>query len=182
MKVKSYINFRWILLAALTPLAVAGLFVLGVKALDRVRYDPAYFTPAYAEQYSTPGGTARALEGALQTGDQELLAELQGLHRPVQFDANPKFTFVMMWERADPYITYFYIDMQSLERHMHYFEDVNGRWVVSPPDAHYYLHSGRWLIVLAPVAIFWWLLGAVAVLTVWVYRLSARQRELLYGG
>jgi len=181
MKVKSYVNFRWVLVVALAPLVVAGLFVLGVKVLDRVRYDPAYFTPAYVEQYGTPGGVARALEGALQTGDRESLAELQGLRRPVQFDTNPKLVFVMLWERADPYITYFYIDMQTYERHMHYFEEVNGRWVVSPPDAHYYLHSGRWLVVFTPVAVVWWLLGIVVVLAVSVSHLAARLRAQMYG-
>jgi hypothetical protein len=121
------------------------------------------------------------LEQALQTDDRKLLAELQGLRRPVSFDTNPRIIFVMLWERGDPYITYFYIDMQTHERHMHYFEQVNGRWVVAPPDAYYYLHSRRWLIVFAPLVIVWWLVEIVVVLTVWVFRVSARLREQMYG-
>ncbi len=182
MDVKRYVDFHWALAVVLAPLVLAGLFVLLVGGLGRVRYDSAYFTAAYTERYDTPGAAARALEQALQTSDRELLAELQGLRRPASFDTSPKIIFVMLWEYGDPYISYFYIDMQTHERHMHYFEKVNGRWVVSPPDAYYYLHSGRWLIVFAPVAIVWWLVGAVAILAVWIFRLSARQRATLYGG
>ena len=156
VKIQSYLNLRRVLAATLLPLVLAGLFVLGVKALGLVRYDPAYFTAEYAEQYDTPGAVARALEGALQSGDRELLAELQGLRRPAAFETNPKIIFIMLWERDDRYFTYMYLDMQTLRPHPHYVEKVKGRWVVSPADAHYYLHSGRWLVVFTPLAIVWW--------------------------
>ena len=182
VKIQSYLNLRLVLAATLLPLVLAGLFVLGVKALDLTRYDPAYFTAEYAEQYDTPGAVARALEGALQTDDRELLAELQGLRRTAAFEANPKIIFIMLWERDDRYFTYMYLDMQTLRRHPHYVEKVKGRWVVTPPDAYYYLHSGRWLVVFTPLAIVWWLLEIVVILGVLVYRLSARLREEMYGG
>lgn len=175
-KMRPYLNLRRVLAATLLPLVLAGLFVLTVKALGAVRYDAAYFTEEYAEKYDTPGAVARALEGVLQSGDRELLAELQGLRRTVPFETNPKIIFIMLWERDDRYFTYMYLDMQSLRRYPHYVEKVRGRWVVTPEDAHYYLHSGRWLVVFMPLALVWWVLEIVVILGLLVYRLSARLR------
>lgn len=184
---KPYINLRWVLAATLLPLVLMGLFVLVVQVQSVRRYDPAYFSDTYAERYDTPGSVARALEGALQTDggkprDRELLAELQGLRRTVAFETSPKIIFIMLWERDDRYFTYMYLDMQTLRRHPHYVEEVKGRWVVSPADAHYYFYSGRWLVVFTPLALVWWLLEIVVVLGLLVYRLSARLRVQMYGG
>lgn len=182
VKIQSYLNLRRVLAATLLPLVLAGLFVLAVQVQGLVRYDLAYFTAEYAERYDTPGAVARALEGALQTDDRELLAELQGLRRTAAFETSPKIIFVMLWERDDRYFTYMYQDMQTLRRHPHYVEKVKGRWVVSPSDAYYYFHSGRWLGVFMPLAIVWWVLEIVVVLGLLVYRLSARLRREMYGG
>jgi hypothetical protein len=89
--------------------------------------------------------------------------------------------FVMLWERTDRYITYLYFDMQTYERHPHYFEEVDGRWVVAPIDVTYYIHSGQWQRVFWPLAIVWWLVGAVALGMVWLFRVSAGARARLYG-
>ncbi len=180
MKVKPYVNVRQVLMVALLPLALTGLFVLLVKAQGLVRYDSAYFTATYADRYDTPGAVARALECALQTDDRALLAELQGLRRLTSFETSPGMIFVMLWERGDRYISYLYVDTQTYERHTHYFEQVGERWVVSPPDAYYYFHSGRFLNLLLPVAIAWWLVEIVVVLMVSVFRASARLRAQLY--
>ena len=177
-----YVNLRWVLAAALLPLVLAGLFVLVVQVQGLRRYDPVYFSEVYAERYDTPGAVARALEGALQTNDRALLAELQGLRWLAAFKTSPKLIFVMLWERGDRYISYLYFEMDTYKRHMHYVEQVGERWVVSPPDAYYYLHSGRWLVVFSPLAIVWWLLEIVVTLAVLVYRLSARLRAQMYGG
>jgi len=176
-----YLNLRRVLVATLLPLVLAGLFVLVVQVQGMVRYDPAYFTDTYIEQYDTPGSVARALEGVLQTDDRELLAELQGLRRTAAFETNPKIIFIMLWERDDRYFTYMYLDMQTLRRYPHYVEKVKGRWVVAPADAHYYFHSGRWLVVFTPLALVWWVLEIVVVLGLLVYRLSARLRGEMYG-
>jgi hypothetical protein len=178
---KPYVNLRWALAAALLPLVLAGLFVLVVQVQGLRRYDPAYFSGTYAERYDTPGAVARALEGALQTNDRALLAELQGLRRLAAFKTSPKLIFVMLWEHGDRYISYLYFEMDTYKRHVHYVEQVGERWIVSPPDAYYYLHSGRWLVVFTPLAIVWWLLEIVVTLAVLVYRLSARLRVQMYG-
>jgi hypothetical protein len=175
------IRLRWILIVLLVPFVLLGVIVLAVSAYDLVRHDPAYFTDAYLEKYSTPGETARMLEGALQTGDEAFLAELQGLRWPARFEASPDMVFVRLWERNQRYVTYLYFDMQAYERHPHYFEEVDGRWVVAPTDVSYTRHSGQWRRVFWPLAIVWWMLGAVEIGLVWFFRTSARARAWLYG-
>lgn len=180
-KAQTYVNFRWTVLVALVPLIVAGIFAATVKVGGLARYDSTFFTDTYRERYNTPGAVARALEPALQKDDEELLRELQGLRRPAKFETSPKMILVMLWEQGDRYFTYMYFDMDSMERHPHYVEEVKGRWVVAPADGHYYLHSGRWLTVWMPLAIVWWLVEAVVVLALWVHRMSSRVRSEMLG-
>ncbi|MGD2176237.1 MAG: hypothetical protein PVG71_00285 [Anaerolineae bacterium] len=182
MRATKYLDLRWVLLAALVPLISAALFVLGVEASGLARYDPVYFVEPYLSRYDSPGAVARALEGALQEDDRQLLGELHGLCRPVAFEANPHIILIMLWEQGDRYFTYMYQDIQTLERYPHYVEKVEERWVVTPADAYYYLHSRHWLKVAAPLATVWWLVEVVIVLAVLVFRVSARLRGDMYGG
>ncbi len=181
MTARKYVNVRWVVAAALFPLVLLGLYALAMQIYSQVRFDPDYFAPEYREKYDTPGAVARTLEKALQSEDEALLAELQGRLRPASFTANPNIIFIMLWERSDRFFTYLYLDMQTYERQIYHFEKVRGRYVVTPPDAYYYLYSGRWVVGFVPVAIAWWLLEIVVVLAVWLYRLSARMREQMYG-
>lgn len=176
-----YVRPRWIVTVAITPFVVLGLLILVVKAYGLVRYDPIYFAEPYLGRYSTPGDVARAMEGALKSDDKALLAELQGLRWPAKFETSPSMIFVMLWDRTDRYFTYLFFDMQSYERYPHYFEKVNGRWVVSPDDLYFYVYSGQWQRVFWPLAIVWWLLGIVAIGIVWVFRASERARARLFG-
>jgi hypothetical protein len=176
-----YVRLRWFLFVALVPLVVLGLLALGTRTYDLIRHDPVYFADEYLERYSTPGEAARDLERALQANDAVLLAELQGLRWPASFKTGRAIIFVMLWERTERYMTYLYFDMDSYERQPHYFEEVDGRWVVSPPDLHYYMNSGRWRETFLPVAIVWWLLGGLVLGFLWLSRASQRFREQLYG-
>ena len=178
---RMYVRFRWILFVILAPFVVLGLLILIVNAYGLVRYNSAYFTDEYLARYSTPGDAAIMMEVALQRSDQALLAELQGLRWPAKFQTGPSMIFIMMWERTDRYITYLFFDMETYERHPHYFEEVQGRWIVSPADLYYYIRSGQWKRVFWPLAIVWWLLGAIAIGIVWLFRASERARARLYG-
>lgn len=180
--VRRIVPWRWVLIVALLPLVVLGLLALSMKVFGLVRYDPAYFTEPFLREYETPGAAARALETALQTNDQALLAELQGLRWPARFETAPSMIFIMLWEHTDRYVTYLYFDIKTYERHPHYFEQVKGRWVASPDDLYYYMNSGRWQVVFLPIAIVWWLAGGLAIGLVILFRISERFRARLYGG
>ena len=180
-KVKFYVRFRWFAIVALMPFLILGLLVLGVSAYSLLRYDSTYFQQPYLERYEKPGQVARDLETALQTGDQELLRELQGLRWPKIYETNSNIHFIMLWERTDRFLTYLYFDPQTYERHPHYVEQVNGRWVVAPEDVYYYLYSGQWKPVFFPLAIVWWLLGFLTIGLIWLFRASESMRARLYG-
>jgi hypothetical protein len=178
---RRFLNVRWIIVVALVPLALLGLYVLVIQIHGLTRYDPVYFTRKYVEMYDNPGSVARTLEGALQANDKVLLAELQGRRRMATFYTSPDMIFVMLWERMDRFFTYLYFDMQTYERHVYHFEEINGRYVAMEPDPYYYFHSGRWVLVFAPLSITWWAIEIVVILVVVLYRISARLRERIYG-
>jgi hypothetical protein len=178
---RMYVRLRWIVFVVLAPFVVLGLLVLIVKAYGLVRYDPAYFTDAYLEQYGTLGDTVRTMERALQTRDQATLSELQGLRWPGELETASSMIFAKLWERTDRYTTYLFFDVETYERHLYHFEQVKGRWVVSPSDLYYTMQSGQWKRVFWPLAVIWWLLGGVAIGLVWILRTSERARAWLYG-
>ena len=178
---RKWLNLRTALAAALLPLLLAGLFALVAEVQRFGRYDPAYFTEEYRRRYDSPGAVARALGEALRSGDEALLAELQGLRRPVSLHTGPGMIFVMLLESDDRYFTYLYFDMDTYRRYTYNVEEVNGRWVVAPEDLYFYFHSGRWWRVFLPLALTWWIVEIVVVLGVWIFHRSARLRARLFG-
>jgi hypothetical protein len=181
VKARFLLNVRWILAAALLPLMLLGLYVLAMQVYEGFRYDPSYFAAEYAAKYDTPGAVAKSLETALQIGDRALMSELEG-RQAAALKAMPSLVFIMLWDRTDRYYTYLYVNRDTYERHTYHVEQVQGRYVVTPADAYYYLHAGRWMGVFVPAAITWWVLELFAVLLVWIYRLSTHLREQMYGG
>jgi hypothetical protein len=171
----------WILVVAVLPFVVLGLLVVAVQLAARMRYDPGYFGQAYVEKYATPEAAVRALEQALQNNDERLIAEVTGLHRAARVQPSRRLIFVRLWERTDRYRTYMYFDQETYERYLYPFEQVKGRWVASPPDLYYTMHSGRWRGAFLPAALAWWVLGAVVIGTVWLCRGSMRFRGWVLG-
>jgi hypothetical protein len=174
-------RYHWRLVAAL-PLALSALFALVVLALSFFRYQPAYFSQIYVERYPQPGSAALALDQALRTANRELLAELEGLRWTVPLATSPTLNLTVLLETDNRYHYYLYFDTRTYERHTYAVEKVRGRWVVAPPDAHFYLCSGRWLRVAGPVTVLWWFLEITVLLMRWIFRASARYREGMYGG
>ncbi len=179
--VKRSVLLRSILVVVLPPLVLLGLVVSVAEIYGLVRYDPAYFTEAYTARYSTPTEVGSALESALQNGDGARLVELQGLRWPATFETSPDILWVMLWERTDRYLTYLYFDMQSLKAYPHYLEEVQGRWVVSPPDLYYYVQSGKYKSTFLLLALVWWASGAMTMAAVYLLSTSERLRARLYG-
>lgn len=175
-------DLRWVVVAILFPLMALGFYVLAVHVLGASRYDPRYFTAEYQQDYDSPGAVALALEAALQSGDRAVLAELQGRQHPANLPTSPFVTFVMLTNRTDRFFTYLYMDMRTYQPYDYHLEKVEGRYVVMPPDAYYYLYSGRWILVFLPLAAGWWLLSLLVFLLVSVHRLSVRLRQQIYAG
>ncbi len=171
---KARVALRSLLVVGLIPFVLLGLVVSVAKVYGLMRYDPAYFTETYRTRYGTPGAVAKALESALQIGDSSLLAELQGLRWPATFDTSPTIAWVQLWERTDRYITYLYFDVNVNEPHPHHFEEVRGRWVVSPPDIYYFVESGAYKHLFLSFSLTWWVSGMVTVGLVRLFATSER--------
>lgn len=163
---------RSLLVVLLVPFVALGVLVLAVKLGGLVRFDPAYFTAEYRDEYHAPPAVVRALEQGLQTGNEALLAELQGRRWPARFEMADTISFVRLWQREGRYVTYLYVDMHSYERYLYHLEQVRGRWTVAPEDVRFSLYSGRWKDVFLPLAAGWWALGAAVVGFVWLLRTS----------
>lgn len=156
-----------ILVVALVPLIIAGIYILGVQIHGLYRFDQAYFAPEFQETYHSPGMVAIALERALQAGDTQLYAELTGLNSEIgEMIPRPNLHFSILVEVDErEYFHYLYFDFDTFLRDTHYVKEVNGRWVAVPQDAYYYFDSGQWLKVFGPVAASWWvLLLAIAIM------------------
>ena len=168
------IGMRSLLIMALIPFVLLGLVVSVAKGYGLVRYDPAYFTATYSAKYDTPGAVAKALESALQTNDRSLLAELQGLRWPAKFATGPTMTWVQLWERTDRYLTYMYFDVSLYEPYPYHIEEVRGRWVVSPPDVHYFVESGAFKKPFLYFSSIWWASAMVTIGLVYLHSTSER--------
>ena len=168
------IGLRSILLMALIPFVLLGLVVSVAKVYGLVRYDPVYFTGTYQAKYDTPSVVAKALESALQTNDQSLLAELQGLRWPAKFATSPAITWVQLWERTDRYLTYLYFDVSLYEPYPYHIEEVRDRWVVSPPDIYYFVESGAFKSFFLHFSSIWWASAIATVGLVYLFSNSER--------
>ena len=164
------------------PLFAAGIFILSVRAQAIFRYDQAYFTPHYQELYSSPGSVATAIESALHNNDPALFTELTGLRhkmRPPQ--ANPNLYLMIVLKVTDAgYFQYLFYDVKTYLRTVFNIKKVDGRWVMVPRDAYYFLDSGDWLLFFLPATILWWSVLAVIGIGMAVSRIAARFREQIY--
>jgi hypothetical protein len=178
------LNMASAITVTLAPLVVAGLFV-GIAWLagrPALRYDPAYFTEEYRQRYTAPSDVVVALEDALRRDDRALMAELQGLRHPWVFHASPDVRMTILYEVSERYLSYLFWDTRTYERFPYHVEQVNGRWVVAPQDAQFFLNTGRWMDTWLPLALVWWLLGLTLLITTFVDRTGSRwRREMITG-
>lgn len=177
-RIKLEFNFKTVAMATLLPVMVAAVFVLigAVQGIPALRYDPQHFTPDVAARYDSPRTVLDGLQVVFETGDRDLLAEVEGLRRPRDVVQNPRLFGALMWERTGDYWSYMFWDSQTWARvHIHTIE-VNGRWVVAPEDAYFFLVTGLWLNTWTPVALVYWLAETVTVLVL-AFRQRARRWE-----
>lgn len=175
------INWQRAILLALVPLFVAALLLVGARIHALFRYDARYFEEPYLSRYEAPGSVAVALEQALRTGDQELMAEIRGLRRqPRSFEPDPDVILSILSDVEGPYFHYLYFDRRDYTRLIHFMKEVNGRWVEVPDGLYYNIDSGRWVTFFVPLAAVYWMMLVIAYLVLVVYRLTRRDREQLF--
>ena len=165
---------RWVLAIAALPFAVLGLVALADRMAAEARFDAAYFAESYLKRYATPAAAVKSMEIGLRRGDLQLLAELQGLRRPARFQTSSGMAFVELWELSGPYRVYLFLDRQTYQRYLVPFEEVQGRWVASPRDLRFYLHSGHWRAPFLIGAGAWWAFCGLGGGLVMLGRRSAR--------
>ncbi len=170
----------WMVLVFL-PLIIAGLYVTLINIHYQFRYDDKYFSDNYLEMYDSPGSIAMGVEKAVQTGDAALFQELSGLRRSIPVKSSPDTIFTILLDVDDRgYFHYLYLDMGNYHRKVYYVKQVRERWVVVPEDFYYYWDSGRWWDVYLPLALVWWVILAVVIVAVFVYRLGGKYREAMH--
>ncbi len=197
-----YLNPRWAVFWYLLPILIVAVLGLVALVTAPTRWDNAYFTDTYLERYRLPAQVVIDAEGALRTNDQELLAALQGLRRPRLYEPNPDLTLVFAWEintnyktynyldvpyrewislqETADFVTYVYIDEETLKRTALHVERVRGRWVLTPEDLHFFMYSGRWLRIAGPLAVPYWMILTITLTMIWLYRASRDLGDRLF--
>lgn len=180
-KRRGYVDWPYVLgLTALPVLIVALLF--GVRQIQELtRYDPAYFANEYLELYDTPGAVARALELALREGDATLMAELTGTKDlPTGLTPEPRLIFVFLLDVQGDYFQYLYFNSGNFNRVTENVKQHHDRYVVVEPGLYFYIDSGLWTAVAAPIAATWWILLVVYTAATYVYRRMAAARQRMF--
>lgn len=164
------------------PVMLAGLFIILVSIQSVYRYDEQYFVSEYKSLYASPGSVAAAAEQVIRTGETELYAELTGLRFPAPLpEINPDvFLMVLLKVNKAGYYQYLFFNVKTYERLIVNVKQVQGRWVLVPKSAYYYLDSGDWLLFFSPFITIWGSLFFVIFLGIGLHRLGSRFRNQLY--
>ena len=182
INLKLQFNWKTVIVSTLLPLLAAGAFALfaTIQGWPALRYDPAYFEEPYRAKYDSPREALNALEQVFKTNDAGLLAEVQGLRRPRPVSTNPRLFGAMLWERSGDYYSYMYWDPTNWHRTLIQTLEVNGRWVVAPEDAYFFLRSGLWLDTWKPIAYIYWLAELAVLIVASLNHLAKRWRRQWY--
>jgi len=177
--VKRYNALYRIIVLVLLPIIIAALYVIFVLVQGNFRYDKTYFTQEYQDKYQAPYLASGALEQAIQTGNNDLYAELTGLRGNQALPVtDPDIVYGVLLETDDNgYFHYMFINKHTYMRSMFYLQKVNDRWIVSPEDAHFHYYSDRWLKTVIPLGIVYWMILTVVELAVAVHRFAIRERD-----
>lgn len=174
--IKIQFNFKSVAIITLLPLLGAGIFILigTVQGIPALRYDPAYFSAEHAATYDSPREVLFGLEEVFKTGDRQLLAEVEGLRRPRSVARNPRLFGALMWERDEHYFSYMYWDSETWDRYLVHTEQRDGRWIVVPEDAFFFLRTGLWLRAWLPIAVVYYIAEVVG-LFIWALTTRAER-------
>lgn len=176
------IDLPYVIGLVLVPLLVVGALFMVKGIQELTRWERVYFQEEYLERYESPGAVALDLESALRTGDTRLMAELRGTGRqPETLEARPRLTFIFLLGIDGDYFHYLYFNTDNYHRLVQHVKPRGERYVTVEEGLYYYMDSGQWVEVAAPLAATWWILTIVFTGGVYVYRLTARSRSRMYG-
>jgi hypothetical protein len=166
-----------LVIAAILPLIIAAIFAATVRLSNTDRFDPAYFTPELITEYDFPSAVAIDLETALRENDTALMARLEGLRQTHNFTPSEKATLERVnYTNNDRYREVMMIDRGTYRAHRYYLALEQGRWVLVPDDAFFYLDSGHWMGVWLPLSTVWWLVEVTVILMLLIAFYGARFR------
>ncbi len=178
VKQKRLIDWPYFIGLLLVPILLVLIAYLLTWIQGMTRWDPAFFTQDYLDQYGSPGAVAIDLERALKEGDQNLLRQLQGAKRVGGVsEPRPQLIYALLWEVDGEYFDYLYFDASNYRRLIQHVRIVDDRYVTVPENLYYYMDSGEWLQVGAPLAITWWILVLLYTVMTLVYRYMDRWRR-----
>ena len=178
MESRRILNWPILLVMFLAPLLVTGIGFLVALIQEQTRYNPDYFSQQYLDRYRLPRVLVEDLEHALQTGDAQMVAVLQGTHQaPARIEPQPDLVYSTLMGRDDEYLHFLFYDTVTFHRYSAYVKMERGRYILVPENLYYYMDSGRWTEVFVPPAVVWWGVLLVAALAVGIYRLLARIRR-----
>lgn len=178
---RRYVDWPYVLGLVALPVVVV-LLLFGIKQIQELtRFDPAYFTDSYLERYESPGSVAIALENGLRDGDEQLMAELLATRSgPGTIDPQPSLIFIFLLGIDGEYFQYLYLNTSDYTRVIQYVKQHQGRYVATGADLYFYIDSGRWTGVAAPISATWWILVAVYTAATYVYRRMAAVRQRMF--
>jgi len=165
------------------PAVLVALLLLTAQLLCIGRYEPAYFTPKHLEFYDSPAAVLADLERALHQGDQQLMSELLATRRGSRpLEPRPSVEFVFLAGMEGDYLEYLFLDRRDYSRVIQYVRPQGGRYIVSEADFYFYMDSGKWVDVAAPLAASWWILVLLFTAGVYAYRRLALARQAMWRG
>jgi hypothetical protein len=169
----------WGLVAVLLPIILGLLYGLYANLNRIYRFDQEYFTSTYRSEYDVPAKVNAALEQAIQQGDEVLYAELVGLRRrPPALEPKPRvYSSILLDVDDQGYFHYLYFNFETFHRSTYHFKEVNGRYIVAPPDLYYYWDSNQWWNFFAPPALLWWAFLIVVGIFYALYNSASRYRK-----
>lgn len=175
------VDWPYVIGLLLLPFIVMGAILLVVWVQGLTRYDPAYFSQDYVDRYAVPSELLLELETALRSGDQELLAELQGTKGlPGEMTPLPNLRFLIFWDQSEKYSDYLFMDTRNYHRYMQHLKLVDERYVRVPDGLYYLVDSGGWISTFGPIAAIWWTGVILLTIGIWVYRSMAKVRSDLF--
>lgn len=180
---RRYVDWPYVIGLVLLPMVIV-LLLFGLKQIQELsRFDPAYFTADYLERYETPGSVAIDLERALREGDEQLMAELVATRRgPAPLRPRPSLVYIFLLGVDGKYFQYLYLNTSDYNRVIQYVKQHRGRYLTIEPGPYFYVDSGRWSAVAAPIAATWWSLLAVHTAATYAYRRMAAARQRMFEG